>query len=146
MNTVKRILIVLGVLLGLCAGGSVATAAHADDDPTSVELKEVTAIAGYGQVEVRWATYSEWGAAGFNVMRGASETGPWEQANAYAIVAVGEEGGASYSFVDAGLAGGITYYYYIQEILLSGGTQDHLDHIVSATPGYCVYLPLIIGR
>ena len=145
MNTVTRILVVLVVLLGLFAIGDFSAAARTTGDPTSVDLESVEAIAGCRQVEVRWSTYNEWGAVGFNVMRSTSETGPWEQANASVIVAEGGESGASYSFVDAGLAGGITYYYYIQEMLTTGGTQDHLEWIVNATPGFGVYLPLIIS-
>jgi len=98
------------------------------------------------KVEVRWTTVSELDAAGFNVMRSTSESGPWVQANDYLIIAMGiGTGGAVYSYVDSGLAGGVEYYYHLQEVLTTGGTQDYRGEWVrSATPRHGFYLPLMV--
>jgi hypothetical protein len=142
-------LIVIGMvtLLGLYAGGTVSDATFAHNDPTSVTLDWVDAIPGTAQVEVQWATTTELDTAGFNVLRSTSESGPWEQANDDLIVARGEDmGGAQYSFVDTGLAGGVTYYYMLQEILLTGGSTDYTGYIRSAMPDRGTYLPLVIAQ
>jgi len=138
---------VLMLLLGWWALGNVSSATFVNNNPAAVILGNVEAIAGAAQVEIRWTTLSELDTVGFNVMRSTSEDGPWEMANDNAILAQGSDlSGDDYSFVDTGLAGGITYYYYIQELLASGGTQDHTDRIVFATPEYVIYLPIIVGR
>jgi len=75
--------IALVILVGMCAGGAASASTGAEDDPTAVVLREVraTAIPGERSIEVFWATGSEADVAGFNVMRGTSDAGPWEQAN-----------------------------------------------------------------
>lgn len=145
----RRRLIVIGMvaLLGLYASGSASGVTFADDGPTEVHLEDVWATPGTAQVEFGWITTSERDTAGFNVLRGASQYGPWEQANDDLILARGEDmGGAQYSFVDTGLAGGVTYYYMLQEILLTGGSTDYTGYIRSATPDRGTYLPLVIAQ
>jgi hypothetical protein len=146
MSVRKPVIVALAVLMGLCAGGDVSNISIAQDNPTAVQLESVEAIPGVARVEVLWTTVSELDAAGFNVMRSTSEFGPWVQANDYLIIATGTgTSGADYSFLDTGLTGGIEYYYYLQEVLATSGTQDYLgDWIRSATPLHGVYLPLII--
>ena len=146
MSVRKPVIVVLAVLMGLCAGGDVSNISIAQDNPTAVQLESVEAIPGVARVEVLWTTVSELDAAGFNVMRSTSEFGPWVQANDYLIIAIGEgTKGADYSFQDTGLTGGIEYYYHLQEVLTTGGTQDYLgEWIRSATPLHGVYLPLIV--
>jgi hypothetical protein len=148
VSTRKLITIASVVLLALRAGGNVSTASFTHDGPTVVVLESVEAIPGVRQVEVRWTTISELDTAGFNVMRSTSAGGPWEQANAYLIIALGvAPGGADYSFVDTGLTGGITYYYYIRGVTASGSppTDDYTDYIRSATPKHGIYLPIVLG-
>jgi hypothetical protein len=145
----RRRLIVIGMvaLLGLYAGGSASGVTFADDGPTEVHLEDVWATAGTAQVEFGWITTSERDTAGFNVLRGTSQYGPWEQANDDLILAQDEDlTGAQYIFLDTGLAGGITYYYMLQEILLTGGSTDYTDYIRSATPYHGTYLPLVIAQ
>ena len=146
MSVRKPVIIVLAMLLGLCAGGGVSNISIAQDNPTAVQLESVEAIPGVAQVEVLWTTVSELDAAGFNVMRSTSEFGPWVQANEYLIIAIGGEmRGADYNFVDTGLAGGVEYYYHLQEVLNTGGSQDYRGEWVrSATPLHGVYLPLMV--
>ena len=140
-------MIALVILVGMCAGGAASASTGAEDDPTAVVLREVraTAIPGERSIEVFWATGSEADVAGFNVMRGTSDAGPWEQANENAIIAVGDDmTGAEYTFVDADVSLGITYYYCIQEIMDSGDMYKYLDWVRSATLYVC-YLPLSLG-
>ena len=146
MSVRKPVIVALAVLMGLCTGGDVSNISIAQDNPTAVQLESVEAIPGVARVEVLWTTVSELDAAGFNVMRSTSEFGPWVQANDYLIIAIGEgTSGADYSFLDTGLTGGIEYYYHLQEVLTTGGTQDYLgEWIRSATPLHGVYLPLIV--
>ena len=146
MSVRKPVIIVLAMLLGLCAGGGVSNVSIAQDNPTAVQLESVDAIPGVSQVEVRWTTVSEINAAGFNVMRGTSISGPWVQANDYLIIAMGTgTSGADYSFLDSGLTGGVEYYYHLQEVLNTGGSQDYRGEWVrSATPLHGVYLPLMV--
>jgi hypothetical protein len=145
MSVRKPVIVALAVLMGLCASGDVSNVSIAQDAPTAVQLESVEAIPGVARVEVLWTTVSELDAAGFNVMRSTSESGPWVQANDYLIIAIGTGmSGADYSFQDTGLTGGIEYYYHLQEVLNTGGTQDYLgEWIRSATPLHGVYLPLI---
>jgi len=146
MSVRKPVIVALAVLMGLCTGGDVSNISIAQDNPTAVQLESVEAIPGVARVEVLWTTVSELDAAGFNVMRSTSEFGPWVQANDYLIIAIGEgTSGADYSFLDTGLTGGVEYYYHLQEVLTTGGTQDYLgEWIRSATPLHGVYLPLIV--
>lgn len=146
MSVRKPVIVALAVLMGLCAGGDVSNISIAQDDPTAVQLQSVEAIPGVAQVEVLWTTVSELDAAGFNVMRSTSEFGPWVQANDNTIEATGGDWKPhNYSFPDTGLAGGVEYYYYLQEVLITGGAQDYLgEWIRSATPLHGVYLPLIV--
>jgi hypothetical protein len=148
VNTRKSTVIVLGIWLGLWVLGNVASAACTEEEPTAVVLDSVEAIPGVARVEVRWTTVSELDTAGFHVMRSTSADGPWERANDDLILGQGDAvAGASYSFMDTGLAGGVTYYYYIQEVTASGIPPTHDwkgEWIRSATPKYGTYLPLVI--
>jgi len=145
VSTKRLIAIALVMLLGVCISGNVSTAACTQDDPTAITLRSVDAIPTVRTIEVRWATDSEFGTAGFNVMRSTSDSGPWEQANASAIPAIGGDiGGASYKFVDDSVAVGITYYYYIQEILESGGREDHMGDWIRSARIEGAYLPLVL--
>ena len=130
MSTKRLIVIALVMLLGMCAGGAASASTGAEDDPTAVVLREVRATAFPSQrsIEVYWATESEEDVAGFNVLRGASDAGPWEQINEDAIIAKGDDlTGFEYTFFDADVGYGITYYYCIQEIADSGGMYKYLD-------------------
>ena len=146
MSIRRPVIVVLVMLMGLCAGGGVTNISVAQDNPTAVQLESVDAVPGVTQVEVLWTTVSELDAAGFNVMRSTSELGPWVQANKYLIIAMGTEtSGADYSFLDSGLMGGVEYYYHLQEVLNTGGSQDYRgEWIRSATPLHGVYLPLMV--
>jgi hypothetical protein len=144
VSTRKLTTIALVVLVGLSVLGSAASASVNRSRLNSVTLDYVEAIPGLCQVEIRWATLSEVDTAGFNVMRGRSSHGPWEQANENLIIAIGDNlNGAEYSFVDADLASGITYYYHIQELTNTSVENDYMGHIALAKPP-ALFLPFTI--
>ena len=63
--------------------------------------------------------------AGFNLYRAAAPDGPYTKINAALIAAEGDPvAGASYSFLDKGLAAG-TYYYQLEDVDLNGTTTLH---------------------
>ena len=150
----KGSLIIL--LMALLAAGVVVGGASASDGgppgdmPTSVTLEYVRASAvegKVGQAKVLWKTNWERNTAGFFVMRSTTLDGSYAPANADLVLAQGQDlGGATYSFVDVGLTGGATYYYYIREVSDTGGTEDHTEFTRSARPWFGVYLPLILNQ
>jgi hypothetical protein len=140
------IMILLVVALGLWSVGkaSTTTAGFDNNQPNSVVLDSVDAVAGWGQVEVRWTTVSELDTAGFYVMRSTSEDGTFEQANDDLILATGDGlSGDSYSFVDKDVAGGTTYYYYIRELPNSGPPNDYTGEWIRHATPKAIFLPFI---
>lgn len=149
MSNRKLLVVTVVALLGVCAGQNVSTAACATHGgPTAAHLDSVDAVAGWGQVEIRWVTSAEPETFGFNVMRSLSSDGPWEQVNEARIDAEGTDyTGASYFFRDAPVGGGVTYYYYLQETLITGGRLDHMGEWVrSVTPNPGTYLPVVVNQ
>jgi hypothetical protein len=112
---------------------------------TSVVLDYFTALPSDTSILVQWATSSELDTTGFNLLRSEAVDGTYTQINPDPIPA---QGGptlpASYSFEDATVTGGVTYYYKLQAIG-SSGQQEALYGPVSAIAGGSrVYLPLVI--
>jgi hypothetical protein len=152
-SSTGSLIILLVVLLAAGVAGGRASASDGGppgDTPTSVTLEYVRAAAVEtqpGQIKVLWKTNSELNTAGFVVMRSTTLEGVYGPANIDLILAQGEgTGGATYAYVDAGLTGGLTYYYYIREVTDSGGTEDHTEFTRSARPWFGVYLPLILNQ
>src|SRR5262249_35605885 len=90
--------------------------------PTRLDApKELTALAGNGQVKLVWPATSRF----YNVYRGTSSGGQ----NAKPVGSwVGE-----HVFTDKGLANGTTYYYKVTALNLTGESERSLE--VSAIPG-----------
>lgn len=113
--------------------------------PTMVELASFTARAEPGLVRVTWETLSEIDNAGFNVLRSEAADGEYAQLNAGLIPA---QGGptqpASYTYDDAEVTDGVTYYYRLEAVDLQGKSQ--LFGPVHATAGmwHRVHLPTIV--
>jgi nitrous oxidase accessory protein NosD len=143
--------VLIGTAVTLMSGQDVVCT-FTNEKPDAVELADVEAVAEGGAVTMRWRTLSEMETVGFNVMRSMTAEGLFEQVNGGLIVARGEGlGGASYEFVDQAVEAGVTYYYYVQEVLATGGVVDYPEWTVSSTVGgaklggvtYTVYLPLV---
>jgi len=77
---------------------------------------------GTGQpIIIRWSTETEVNTAGFNVYRSLSEEGPWQQINERLIPGSPDPVlGGSYVFTDTNVVAGVTYWYELEEIELSG--------------------------
>jgi hypothetical protein len=102
--------------------------------PTAVGLASCIATGYEDYVKVQWTTASEIDNAGFNVHRGLSKDGPCARINDWLIPAEGSiTGETSYSFIDGDVLGGITYYYWVEDVDLHGNSTMHGP--VSATPG-----------
>ncbi len=95
--------------------------------PAAVNLASFTAAAAAEGVTLAWETVSEMDNAGFNVYRSESAAGPWMQVNAALIPAAapGSAEGHAYTWVDAGVQPGLTYFYRLEDVALSGATTLH---------------------
>jgi hypothetical protein len=115
-----------------------------EEDPNLATLASFTAEAVNGKVILDWTTATEIENAGFLVWRGQSLTGQCsDNADDYTdIQQVGswintnsKDGmlGASYSYEDAGMVPGTTYYYALEDIDDNGKSTYHMAHIISVT-------------
>jgi len=121
------------------AGGDAATVAELStlsdtmiggitiiDFSTVVTLTSFNATAANGKVSVAWTTGSEVDTAGFNVLRATALAGPYAKVNAALIPATGTNvAGASYTWTDAAVAAGTTYYYKLEDVDTKGGSTFH---------------------
>jgi hypothetical protein len=111
---------------------------------TAITLLSFTAQAGTDHVTLAWQTGSEVDNAGFNLWRAMAEDGPYTKLNKALIPAEGDpESGASYTYTDADVVKGVTYYYKLEDVDVHGVSTFHGP--VSATPGRIrwIYLPLV---
>lgn len=74
-------------------------------------------------IVISWSTETEVNTAGFNVYRALSEDGPWEKINDRLIPGSSDPlRGGNYTFTDSEVLAGITYWYELEEVELSGQT------------------------
>jgi CSLREA domain-containing protein len=100
---------------------------------TDVELVTFEATAGNAAVELRWQTASELNNLGFHLYRSAGEVGELERVTDRLIPGLGSSpSGAEYSYRDLGLANGVTYFYFLEDVETTGRTERRGP--VSATP------------
>ena len=72
-------------------------------------------------IVISWSTETEVNTAGFNVYRSLSEDGPWQQINPRLIPGSPDPVlGGSYAFTDTEVIAGVTYWYELEEVELSG--------------------------
>ncbi len=112
----------------LTAGQTVlCTFTNRQDSPLAVNIAGFTAAAAPEGVTLAWETVSETGNAGFNVYRSESDAGPWTQVNAALIPAKapGSAEGQAYAWTDASAEAGMTYFYQLEDVALSGETTRH---------------------
>jgi len=90
----------------------------------AVTLASFTADAQANGVRVGWETTSEINNAGFNLYRAESASGAQTKLNADLIPsqAPGSSQGALYEYVDANVASGQTYWYWLESVDVSGAT------------------------
>jgi len=103
------------------------------DPTTEVTLELFTAVGLDSAVEIQWKTASELRNLGFHVYRGPTPGGPWTRITSSLIPGLGSSPtGKAYSFLDAGLTNGGTYFYRLEDVDASGVSTFHGP--VSATP------------
>jgi hypothetical protein len=94
------------------------------DDPTAITLASFTCQANRQEVSVYWSTGTELNNAGFNLYRSETPTVPSVKINAKLLAAKAEAvSGADYRFNDAPGYG--TFYYWLEDVELSGRTMLH---------------------
>lgn len=88
----------------------------------------------HANVVVEWTTASELNTVGFNLLRGETSDGPFEQVNGALIPSASDTlTGNSYRFEDHGVVAGRTYFYMLEEIESSGGSNQHGPITVKAS-------------
>lgn len=93
--------------------------------PLAVLLAGFEATAQADHVLVSWQTVSEANNQGFNLYRSTSADELGELIAAVPSQAPGSTQGAAYQHQDAAIAFGVTYFYTLQDIDLSGATTLH---------------------
>ena len=96
-------------------------------------------------ITIEWATASELDTVGFNLLRGDNSKGPFERINAQTIPPSADPlTGGEYSFADPDVESGQTYYYMLEEIETSGGTNQHGPIVQKASNTATVNLILAV--
>lgn len=93
---------------------------------------------GYNRatVIVEWTTASELDMAGFNLYRSETQSGPFEKVNQGLIPGSSDPlTGGSYTYEDNNVKPGVTYYYELEDVAVSGGTGRFGPIEVTATGG-----------
>jgi hypothetical protein len=104
--------------------------------PLSVELAAFEATCQDNQIQVNWHTVSELDNLGFNLYRNTSADGLGEQLNSQLIAsqAPGSGQGSSYEWTNDNVEMGSTYYYWLEDVSLSGITTQHGPVSVTCIP------------
>ncbi len=93
--------------------------------PQAVTMDSFAAMAENGQVLVTWRTVSEIDNAGFNLWRSETLDGPRTLVAYAPSQAPGATAGAEYLVADADVQAGHTYWYWLEDVALSGATSMH---------------------
>lgn len=93
--------------------------------PTAVTLTSFAAEALADRVMVTWETVSELTNAGFNLYRSDSAAGPQTLLATVPSQAPGSAQGYAYSFDDLDVQTGQTWWYWLEDVSLSGATTLH---------------------
>jgi hypothetical protein len=106
---------------GFDGGGSES---FINDGPTAVTLSSFSCGTSRQEVAINWSTGTELNNAGFNLYRSETPAAPSVKINPKMLAAVAEAvSGADYSFTDAPGYG--TFYYWLEDVELSGRTMLH---------------------
>ncbi len=93
--------------------------------PLAVTLASFTAQAQGASVLVEWETVSEIGNLGFNLYRNVTADEPGDLLAFVPAQAPGATQGAVYSYLDAAVEAGQTYWYWLEAVDVSGATTLH---------------------
>jgi hypothetical protein len=92
---------------------------------TAVELSAFDAAAQSNGVLLTWETATELDNLGFNIYRADSQVGEMNKINPSLIPSKdpGSTVGAAYSFLDESAVPGVTYYYWLEDVDVSGAAE-----------------------
>jgi hypothetical protein len=95
--------------------------------PTAVTLVSFTAAPQAGGILIAWETAMEIDTVGFNLYRAQSPSGDWVRLNSTLIPSrsPGSIFGATYTWLDENVQDGITYYYKLEDVEVSGQSALH---------------------
>jgi len=96
-----------------------------DSSPLAVTLASLAAEARPGGVLLDWTTTSEIDNLGFTVLRSTTPDAAPERMTFVPSQAPGSAQGASYQWQDVKVEDGATYWYWIEDIDLSGAATRH---------------------
>jgi len=117
--------------------------------PTSVKLLWFEAIGEAEAIRVSWETASEVDLLGFNVYRAEAESGPRIKLNVdlIPVQSPGHSLGGIYEYLDAVLAGGIPYFYWLETVDMLGARFEYGPVTATVEPKrtYGLYLPVVSG-
>lgn len=114
----RRFLLAWLIGAALMAGLALTVSSPAVASPTAPQQPDQPAG---DPIIVRWSTETEVNTAGFNVYRALAEAGPWEKINPRLIPGSPDPlRGGSYVFTDTQVIAGVTYWYELEEVELSG--------------------------
>jgi hypothetical protein len=118
------------------------------DCVTLVALASFTATPYDGYVLVEWETASEIDNEGFNLWRSETRDGQYVQLNAALIPARGGPTlGASYTYEDADVTDGVTYYYKLEDVDTHGTSTFHGPVLARSSRVFRIFVPLVVkGR
>lgn len=114
--------------------------------PTAVALVRFEATPQGDAIRVLWETGQELNNLGFNLYRGETPDGPWQLLNAQLIPPQypGSVMGGVYEWLDTTLRSGAVYYYWLEDVDISGVRTSYGPiWAVAGRPAYRFYLPLI---
>jgi len=104
-----------------------------EDASLPVGLSDFRAIAGNGQVVLKWITESELDNLGFNIYRSKNSNDQFSMINDQLIPGAGNSSKRhDYEFVDNDVINGITYWYKLEDVDFAGNKKFHKT--VSTTP------------
>ena len=105
-----------------------------------IELSSFTVEAYSDKAVVRWATATEIDNAGFLVYRCDAEASGCSKVSGFIPATGAAASGAAYSFTDANVVSGATYYYYLVDVDTSGKWTAH-GPVMTRIPVRFVPLP-----
>lgn len=121
--------------------------------PTYVDLISFTAIVQGQAIVLNWETATETDNSGFNLYRATSLDGERTKLNAELIpsaVPPGSTFGAAYEFVDDGVAPGVQYFYWLEDVDLAGSPKHISNEVdayiaISLNLNNHIFLPVVTG-
>jgi hypothetical protein len=107
--------------------GPTNTGGIGNDPPTAIMLARFEAASQEDAILVEWETAIEIDNVGFNLYRSLSPGGPYVKLNGALIPsqAPGSAVGAVYTWLDDDVESGITYYYKLEDVDVSGARTFH---------------------